>query len=217
MLNKIKTNSFMGWAAIFTVIFLAPNTYYVYHSFSVFPSPYREFASIGVSLIIAASILIYTLRKNFIVAKYYSIFEVCISAYYYIDTIGWDWGLIPAFGFTLILPISVYYYSKEFAESEANGNPDGDIGSGSLIDELSKAHAVLEAKYDQAEQQVTDQIEIIDQLRSVQIMQDAMLKQAEQTIRELQKSEEHLAMNWSQHIDAMPGVVRNRMALSHIK
>lgn len=109
----------MGWAAIFTVIFLSSNTYYVYHSFSVFASPYREIASAGVALIVAASMLIYTLRKNFRVAKYYTIFEVSISAYYYINTIGWDWGLIPALGFTLILPISVYYYSREFdSESE---------------------------------------------------------------------------------------------------
>lgn len=104
----------MGWAAIVTVVFLAPNTYYVYHSFSVFQSPYREIASAGVSLIIAGGILIYTLRKNFKVAKYYTLFEVSISTYYYIRTIGFDWGLIPALGFTLILPISVYYYSREF-------------------------------------------------------------------------------------------------------
>lgn len=120
MLNQIKNNSFVGWAAIFTVLFLAPNTYYVYHSFSVFTSPYREIASLGVALIVAASILIYTLRKNFRVAKYYTIFEVSISAYYYINTIGLDWGLIPALGFTLILPVSVYYYSREFDKDNVN-------------------------------------------------------------------------------------------------
>lgn len=122
MLNKIKSNSFMGWAAIFTVLFLAPNTYFVYHYFSVFVSPWREIASLGVALIIAASILIYTLRRNFVVAKYYTFFEILISSYYYINTIGWDWGLIPAFGFTLILPISVYYYSREF-DSDINNSP----------------------------------------------------------------------------------------------
>lgn len=110
----------MGWVAILTVLFLAPNTYYVYYSFSVFATPYREIAGVGVSLIIAGSILIYTLRKNFKVAKYYSLFEVSISAYYYINTIGLDWGLIPALVFTLILPISVYYYSKEFDKDSGN-------------------------------------------------------------------------------------------------
>lgn len=113
LLDRIKSDIFMLYAAIFTVAFLAPNTYYVYYSFCVFASPWRELASAGVSCIVAASILIYTLRKNFRVAKYYSIFEVSISAYYYINTIGWNWGLIPALGFTLILPVSIYYYSKE--------------------------------------------------------------------------------------------------------
>jgi hypothetical protein len=113
LLNFIRSNRFILYVAIFTVIFLSPNTYYVFYSFSVFKSPYREIASAGVAVIVAASIMIYTLRKNFKVAKYYSLFEISISAYYYITMIGWDWGLIPAISFTLMLPISVYYYTKE--------------------------------------------------------------------------------------------------------
>ena len=118
MLNQLKSNSFMGIVAVFTVLFLAPNTFYVYYSFSVFDSPYREIAACGVSIIIASSCMIYTLRKNFKVAKYYTFFEMSISAYYYISTIGWDWGLLPALIFTLILPISVYYYTMEFDEGD---------------------------------------------------------------------------------------------------
>lgn len=113
LLNFIRSNKFILYVAIFTVLFLAPNTYYVFHTLSVFASPYREIASAGVSLIVAASIMIYTLRKNFKVARYYSLFEITISAYYYINMIGWDWALIPAFSFTLMLPISVFYYTKE--------------------------------------------------------------------------------------------------------
>ncbi len=113
LLNFIRSNKFILYVAIFTVIFLAPNTYYVFYSFSVFISPYREIASGGVALIVAASIMIYTLRKNFEVARYYSMFEVSISAYYYITMIGLDWGLIPALSFTVMLPVSVYYYTKE--------------------------------------------------------------------------------------------------------
>lgn len=113
LLEFLKSNKFVLYVAIFTVIFLAPNTYFVYYSFSVFSSPYREIASAGVSVIVAASILIYTLRKNYRMAKYYSLFEVTISAYYYITMIGWDWGLIPAMGFTIILPASVYHYTRE--------------------------------------------------------------------------------------------------------
>jgi hypothetical protein len=113
LLNFIRSNKFILYVAIFTVIFLSPNTFFVYYSFSDFAPIYREIASAGVSLIVAASILIYTLRKNYKMAKYYSFFEVTISAYYYVTMIGWDWGLIPAIGFTLVLPASVYHYTKE--------------------------------------------------------------------------------------------------------
>jgi hypothetical protein len=120
LLNYLRSTRFILWVAMFTVLFLAPNTYYVFYSFSVFISPYREIASGGVSVIVAASIMIYTLRKNYTVAKYYSLFEISISAYYYIVMIGWHWGLIPALSFTLMLPISVYYYTKEL---DVEGDP----------------------------------------------------------------------------------------------
>lgn len=124
LLNFIRSNRFILYVAIFTVIFLAPNTYYVFYSFSVFISPYREIASGGVAIIVAASIMIYTLRKNFEVARYYSMFEVSISAYYYITMIGWDWGLIPALSFTIMLPVSVFYYTKEI-DVEINHDDPG--------------------------------------------------------------------------------------------
>lgn len=113
LLNFIRSNRFILYVAIFTVIILSPTTYFVFHSLSVFIFPYRELASAGVALIVASSIMIYTLRKNYKVAMYYSLFEISIGAYYYITMLGWDWALIPAFSFTLMLPISVYHYTKE--------------------------------------------------------------------------------------------------------
>lgn len=113
LLNFIRSNKFILYVAIFTVLFLSPNTYFVFHTLSIFISPYREIASAGVALIVAASIMIYTLRKNYMVAQYYSWFEISISAYYYIDMLGVSWKLIPAISFTLMLPLSVYYYTKE--------------------------------------------------------------------------------------------------------
>jgi hypothetical protein len=113
LLNFLRSNKFILYVALFTVIFLSPNTYYVFYSFSVLASPYREVASGGVALIVAASIMIYTLRKNYEMARNYSLFEMMISGYYYVTMIGWDWGLIPALGFTVMLPLSVQYYTKE--------------------------------------------------------------------------------------------------------
>ena len=125
LLEFLRSNRFILYVAIFTVIALSPTTYFVFYSFSIFTSPYREIASCTVALIVAASIMIYTLRKNYKVALYYSWFEVSISAYYYIAmVVGWDWALIPALSFTVMLPISVYYYSKEI---DVNLNMEDDV------------------------------------------------------------------------------------------
>lgn len=114
LLEFLRSNKFILYVALFTVIALSPTTYFVFYSFSIFIPPYREIASGAVAAIVAASIMIYTLRKNYKVALYYSLFEVTISAYYYIAmVVGWDWALIPALCFTLMLPTSVYYYSRE--------------------------------------------------------------------------------------------------------
>lgn len=117
LLEFLRSTRFILYVAIFTVVFLAPNTYWVFYQLSVFISPYREIASVGVSGVVAASIMIYTLRKNYEVAKYYSYFEMTISAYYYISMLGWDWRLIPALSFTIMLPISVFHYTKEIEVS----------------------------------------------------------------------------------------------------
>lgn len=117
LLKLFRSTKFILYVALFTVIFLAPNTFYVFHSMSVFLSPWREIASAGVSVIVAASIMIYTLRKNYEIARYYSYFEMTISAYYYITMLGWSYALIPALSFTIMLPVSVYHYTKEIDTS----------------------------------------------------------------------------------------------------
>lgn len=116
LINFFRSRQFVLYVALFSVLWLTPNTYYVYVSFSAFESPYKELAGTGVALIVAASIMIYTIRKSEKIAYYYSLFEMSISAYYYIQIIGWDWALIPALSFTVMLPISVKGYTKEIDE-----------------------------------------------------------------------------------------------------
>jgi len=113
LLEFLRSKRFILYVTIFTVIWLAPNSYYVFFSFCVFKPIYREITSGGIALIIASAIMIYTLRKNHTMATYYAWFEFSISAYYYISTIGLDWGLIPALSFAAIMPLSVKNYAKE--------------------------------------------------------------------------------------------------------
>lgn len=112
-LNILRSQRFVVYVALFTVIFLSPNTYFVFYSFSVFIEPWRTIASGGVALIIASAIMIFTVRKNKKVALNFALFEVMVSIYYYIDVLGLSWALIPAFGFALILPYSVSKYTDE--------------------------------------------------------------------------------------------------------
>ncbi len=44
---------------------------------------------------------------------YLGYFEVGIASYYYINTIGWDWALIPGIGFACILPYTLTKYAHE--------------------------------------------------------------------------------------------------------
>lgn len=125
ILNLIRSQNFMLYVCFFTVLFLTPNTYYVFHSISSYVTPYREIASAGVAVIIAAFIMVNTLRKKLKVAKYYSWFEISISTYYYITTLGWDWSLIPAISFTLILPYSVRMCAEEVNDAERDTGPTG--------------------------------------------------------------------------------------------
>lgn len=112
-LELLRSQRFVVYLALFTVIFLAPTTYFVYHSFSVFISPWREIASAGVALIIAGAIMFFTVRKNKSVALHFALFEVMIAIYYYIYVLGLTWALIPAIGFAIILPYSVSKYTNE--------------------------------------------------------------------------------------------------------
>lgn len=112
-LQLLKSNRFVLYVALCTVIAIAPNTYFVYYTLSIFSSPYREIFSAWIALVLSFSIMLYTVRKNIEVATYLGYFEVVIAGYYYINKIGFDWPLIPGIGFACILPYTLTQYAKE--------------------------------------------------------------------------------------------------------
>jgi hypothetical protein len=128
-LKVLRSNRAMVYVAFFAVVWLTPNTYYVYYSFCNFKEPYNEIASAGASLIVASFIMLFTSRKNIKVAGIFSMAEITISGYYYILTIMSSdkfsaWALIPAFVFTLILPLAVYYSTEEIDKPVNYGKVD---------------------------------------------------------------------------------------------
>lgn len=117
-LEAIKSDRLMLWLAIFTLPLFSSNTYFIYHKLSVLPDPWRDRVALGVAFILAGFVIVYTLRKNYRMAKYFAYFEALISAYYYITTIKDSWDLIPALGFTLILPAALYHCAREIAKEK---------------------------------------------------------------------------------------------------
>jgi hypothetical protein len=110
----LRHRDFILCVAIISTLILAPNTYWVYHSMMKnFVPIWREIVSAVIAVVTVAGILIYTIRGNIRVANYYMWFEISMSAFYYIITIGWDWWLIPAFSFVFMLPISLKHYTTE--------------------------------------------------------------------------------------------------------
>jgi hypothetical protein len=73
-------------------------------------------------------------------ARNYAYFEALISAYYYIMTIGWEWPLLPAFGFVLILPSSLYNATMEIEK----GLDDKDQNIDELKNQLIEADEMIE-------------------------------------------------------------------------
>lgn len=123
----LRSRTFILCVALFSVLWLTPNTYWVYYSMmNKFSPGWRELVSGGMALIVASGILIYTIRGNTKVANYYMWFEISISSFYYIITIGWDWWLIPAFSFVFMLPVSLKHYTSEL-NKDMEGAPAPDI------------------------------------------------------------------------------------------
>jgi hypothetical protein len=118
LLTFLKSNDFALYLAIASVLFFAPNTFFVFSAFSSFGEGFREAQAGGICLILSGAILYYTIKKNFAMAKSFSGFEMGVSIYYYICKIYQvpltsTWAILPALGFSIILPLSVYFYSKE--------------------------------------------------------------------------------------------------------
>jgi hypothetical protein len=156
----LRHRDFILCVAIASVIWLTPNTYFVYFSFMEkhFASPWMEIAASGVSLIVASGILIYTLRGNMRVANYYMWFEISISSFYYITTIGWDWALIPAFSFVFMLPISLKHYTVELNKNVSDDkdfNTNNNYLEGKVI-ELQTDLVISNAKNEEYRQALNE-------------------------------------------------------------
>lgn len=144
----LRSREFLLCAAIFSVLFLTPATYFVYWSMlPEFAPIWREIASAGVALLVASGLMIYTVRGNKPVAGYYMWFEISISSFYYITTIGLGWALIPAFSFVFMLPLSLKHYTDELNKDKALNANTSDTELKRAYDQLIYEGKKSEAYY----------------------------------------------------------------------
>jgi hypothetical protein len=133
LIKSVKSNLANFWLTIFGVLILSPNVFYVFYKISVeMPWPYlREAQAAGVALYVSWSIVYNTLKGNLKIAFRFALFEVFISICYYwlrlmfeTGSFEWNWYIIPAFAFALMLPLSLKegasYIKDEDSEALTN-------------------------------------------------------------------------------------------------
>ncbi len=179
----LRSRNFILCLAIFSVLWLTPNTYWVYFSMMKGFSPgWRELVSGGMALIVSSGILIYTMRGNMKIANYYMWFEISISTFYYCITIGWSWWLIPAFSFVFMLPVSLKHYTAELNKDEEKDKVEQDLSwelSAIKIDE-AKNNIIIQ----NMAAKITEQNEIISDLHQTIKTKPTVEVEAEKVIVE---------------------------------
>jgi hypothetical protein len=143
-----------------------------------FTPGWRELISGGLALIVSSGILIYTMRGNMKVANYYMWFEISISSFYYIITIGWSWWLIPAFSFVFMLPVSLKHYTAELNKDEEKQNFGPDA-----IDTLTNAvqrlqHSEMENKLiiTSQENKIKEYVAMIEEMRDEAVSSETVAR-----------------------------------------
>lgn len=121
----------------------SPNIYWLFNKLSAFQSPFKEIQAGFASFVITIMILVYTVKaeqddvktNNIRVAFWFAVFTSFISICYYVNNlcIGevtyendlgekvtetgfiWNWLIIPAIGFSVILPTTLYYNARNIS------------------------------------------------------------------------------------------------------
>jgi hypothetical protein len=146
----MKSKNFMVFVVFLAVAVTMPNTFYVYCMFSDFTPFWKVFIGVLCAFIVAGFIMIYTLHKVYDVARWYAYFEVMISTYYYIriisnnpDAVWYD--LIPALGFTIMLPASVYKATTQLEKMDEE-EPEQNLQVQPIKQDINKNIAPVKKK-----------------------------------------------------------------------
>jgi len=109
-----QSNHFSLWLAMATIVANAPNLYFVFFSFSSIESPYKEAQAAFISMLLCFALLFCVIRKLIIESFVFGIFEFGVSIYYYLIVSSLTgWSILPALGFSFMLPYTLVTYTRQ--------------------------------------------------------------------------------------------------------
>ncbi len=112
ILNWIETNEMSLFLSIISVACEAPITTKVMYLFGL-----DYFHALSSCVVLSFAIIYFTLKKSWM-ALIFAIVEFVFCGYFFCNELGWSLLLIPALGFTFIMPFSIYAYSQEVRVKE---------------------------------------------------------------------------------------------------
>lgn len=117
-MKKLKSNEFALLVAILSVATQAPHTYFVMYSISN-PGMYeilRVTQAVLAAIVIDMALLFYTVRNRKDIALVFAGMQIAVNFFYYYKNLGFTENLIAGIIMSIMLPVSVYYYSEEIKE-----------------------------------------------------------------------------------------------------
>lgn len=109
-----QSNHFSLWLAMATIIANAPNMYFVFFSFSSIESPIKEVQAAFISILLCFALLYCVIRKLINESFVFGIFEFGVSIYYYLIVSNLTgWSILPALGFSFMLPYTLVTYTRQ--------------------------------------------------------------------------------------------------------
>lgn len=142
--NHLRSNNFAILIAILSVIVQSFHSYSVFYRLSSLNGTAWGIAqAVLFSVIIDLAILFYTVRKNVKVTWMAGFIMVLINLFYYYTHLGLGLELIMGGLLSLVIPVSVYYYSEEINDDSM---PESVKAATDVVIEALKTVQVIQNK-----------------------------------------------------------------------
>jgi hypothetical protein len=121
LLTYLRSNQFAITIAILSVIVQSFHSFTAFYNTSALKGPWGISQAVLFALVIDLAILFYTVRGRRDIAMYAAVAMVTINGYYYYQHLGLTFEFIFGCFLSLIIPVSVYFYSEEIKEDDGDG------------------------------------------------------------------------------------------------